>query len=484
MSVATDPVLPRRSFPSVALWRSRPAAGRILRGGRLSDAGRLPRYLLLAFAGLGAIWGPITGYLMTAPPVYDSAMSLILPGSGAASSVNLANIGQASTHANSAFASSAISPTETYKRLLTADRVLRDAAARVGLSDRDFGRPKVKLVDQTAFIHVQMTAADAGAVQRRLQALLEAFMEEIDRLRSDEQDARETGGLDAIRDYRDSVARTRADIDALRAETGLHSAEQFERLVDEADGLAQRIAVLQAELQMAQSTVAGMEARLGTSADGAALILRLNGDQTYRALMQTMAEAASVLSDAEARYGPRHPEVEAAAATHRDARRKVAARAEDLTGSPIVPERTEADGRGALLTDLVRQEAARAGLAAQLATLREQYESETARLKRLAPLATRLDDLQRDLDVAEAVFASAIARSQSQRTDVYASYPLVQVLEDPTLPDRPSSPNLKLSLAAGIAASLMLGLALALGWLRRAIITGLTRGAGERRDPA
>ncbi|QRF68582.1 hypothetical protein GQA70_18060 [Ponticoccus alexandrii] len=477
-------MLPRRVFSYIPLWRTRPTFGRILRGGRLSDAGRLPRYLLLAFAGLGAIWVPIVGYLMTAPPVYDSTMSLILPGSGASSSVNLANIGQASTHANSAFASNAISPTETYKRLLTADRVMRDAAARLGLSGHDFGRPKVKLVDQTAFIHVAMTAADAAAVQERLQALLAAFMEEIDRLRSDEQLSRETGGLDAIRDYRDSVARTRSDIDDLRAATGLHSAAQFESRVDEVDALAQRIAVLQAEVQRAASAVAGMEARLGVKSDEAALILRLNGDQTYRALMQTMADAASVLSDAEARYGPRHPEVEAAAALHRDARRKVEARVEALAGTPMVPERADADGRGALLTDLVRQEAARAGLAAQLAALRAQHVSETAQIQTLAPLAARLDDLQRDLDVAEAVFASAIARSQSQRTDVYASYPLVQVLEDPTLPDRPSSPNLKLSLAAGIGATFMLGIALALGWLRQAIITGLTRGAGPRDDHA
>lgn len=48
----------------------------------------------------------------------------------------------------------AISTTEPYKRLLIADRVLHDAAARLGLHDRDFGRPKVKLVDQTAFIHI------------------------------------------------------------------------------------------------------------------------------------------------------------------------------------------------------------------------------------------------------------------------------------------------------------------------------------------
>ena len=96
-----------------------------------------------------------------------------------------------------------------------------------------------------------------------------------------------------------------------------------------------------------------------------------------------------------------------------------------------------------------------------------------ATLARLAPAAARLEDLQRDFSVAEAVFASAIARSQSTKSDVYASYPLVQVLENPSLPDRPSSPNRKLALAAGGAATLMLIIGLALGWGRSALIDKL-----------
>jgi uncharacterized protein involved in exopolysaccharide biosynthesis len=47
---------------------------------------------------------------------------------------------------------------------------------------------------------------------------------------------------------------------------------------------------------------------------------------------------------------------------------------------------------------------------------------------------------------------------------------LVQVLENPSLPDRPSSPNRKLAIAAGGAATLMLLISLVLGWVRSAVI--------------
>ena len=81
-----------------------------------------------------------------------------------------------------------------------------------------------------------------------------------------------------------------------------------------------------------------------------------------------------------------------------------------------------------------------------------------------------MQDLQRDFSVAEAVFATAIARTQSTKSDVYASYPLVQVLENPSLPDRPSSPNRKLAIAAGGAATLMMLMGLLMGWMRSAVI--------------
>ncbi|EEB71088.1 conserved hypothetical protein [Ruegeria sp. R11] len=132
-----------------------------------------------------------------------------------------------------------------------------------------------------------------------------------------------------------------------------------------------------------------------------------------------------------------------------------------------------AGARAELLSRLVQLDATRAGTAEQLKTMKTRLQQEQATLARLAPAAARLEDLQRDFSVAEAVFASAIARSQSTKSDVYASYPLVQVLENPSLPDRPSSPNRKLALAAGGAATLMLIIGLALGWGRSALIDKL-----------
>ena len=317
-------------------------------------------------------------------------MSLILPGSGAASSVNLAEIGQASSHSSSAFSSNSVSPTETYKRLLAADRVLRAAANRVEVDVRSFGKPQVRLVDQTAFIHVKMVGPDPEAAQRRNAALLEAFFSEIDRLRSDEMDSRQTGGLDAILDYRDSVARTRIEIEGLRKVTGLHSVQQYDRQLDELDALRARIDTAAAAHERQLATVRGLEQRLGADAQMTAHILRLNADTDSVALIDTMARATSNLSQARSRYGEQHPKVLKARTARDAARAKAEARAIALTGEASALERSIEGGRGALLTELVRQEAVRQGLFAELEKLRTHASFQGERLSELAPLAARL----------------------------------------------------------------------------------------------
>ncbi|MFI2770328.1 hypothetical protein ACH50P_22980, partial [Sulfitobacter sp. M22386] len=129
-----------------------------------------------------------------------------------------------------------------------------------------------------------------------------------------------------------------------------------------------------------------------------------------------------------------------------------------------------AGARAELLAQLVRMDAERAGVREQHATLSARLKEDLTKQQRLAATAAKLQDLQRDFSVAEAVFATAIARTQSTKSDVYASYPLVQVLENPSLPDRPSSPNRKLAIAAGGAATFMMLLGLTLGWIRSALI--------------
>ena len=447
---------------------------RILMGGQISDLGRFPRYLAFALVGGTLIWAPITGYLRTAPLSFKSSTSLILPGSGASASMNLNGIGQASSYANSAFSSNSVSPTETYKRLIGADRILEAAARSMGLSRAEFGKPRIDLVDQTSLIHLEITGGTAEDAQARGDALLGAFFAELDALRTDEQATREDSGLAAIADYRNSVAATRSDIARLQRETGLISADQYDAIVDATRLLDARVQDLAATLEEKTQSVAALQASLGIPANAAAATLKLFADAEYIALVDEVALHAADLAKARSQFGEGHPKVQSARSAHAAASAAALRQAATVTGLDAAQleslDLAPAGARAELLAQLVRMDAERIGTAQEHATLSARLAAEKARQQNLASAAARLQDLQRDFSVAEAVFATAIARTQSTKSDVYASYPLVQVLENPSLPDRPSSPNRKLAIAAGGAATMMLLFGLLLGWMRSAVI--------------
>lgn len=466
----------------LALWR-RPlrqlSFARLLTGGRVSDAGRLPRYAGVFLLGAAAIWAPITGYLQTAPLRYTSYMSLILPGSGASASVNLNDIGQASSYANSAFSSNSISPTETYKRLIGAERILIDAAQAMGMQRRDFGNPRINLVDQTGLIHLQLVGNSPEDAQRRGEAVLTAFFDELDRLRRDEQVTREDGGLEAIRDYRDSIQATRDAIADLQRQTGLYSAQQYHDQVTANEVLRGDVDRFGAELQQRAGSVAMLQAKLGLTPDQAAAALKLFADAEYLAMVHQMSAQAAELAGLSSRFGQQHPLVTRARGSYLMERRNAQARATALTGldaATLAQIDVAPDGaRAELLAELVRQETDRAGIEAKWTEMSTRFTRESRRLERMAPMAARLEDMQRDFSVAEAVFASAIARTQSSKSDIYASYPLVQVLENPTLAEEPSSPRRKIAIAAGLAATFMVLIGLSLAWVRSALIGRLLR---------
>ena len=121
----------------------------------MPSVGRYRRYLVALAGPLTVVWGITFAYLLFAPDRYDSRMTLILPGTGVGGSINLESIGQATTTTASAFSSPSLSPTENYKRLLTSDIVLRDAARRAGEDEGAFPAPSIKLIDQTlSLIHI------------------------------------------------------------------------------------------------------------------------------------------------------------------------------------------------------------------------------------------------------------------------------------------------------------------------------------------
>lgn len=458
--------------------RHTPSSARVFRGGRLLDAGRLPRYLLLMGVAAACVWTPISAYVRLTPPAFRSEVSLILPGSGAQASVNLADLGQASSSAASAFSSSRISPTETYKRLLAANRTLARTADALGISQDALGKPRIELVDETSLIHFSLMGGSPAEAQGRTAQLLAVFLEEIEILRQDEMRNREISAQGAISEYEADVTDLRDQIAALQLESGLVSYSHYEDLVKERDALDIKLAEAFAARRAKDAQTQVLSQKLGLSPDQAAVNLRLHADPEFQELARTLSENRATLAIAQGRFGPRHPQVTSAVHRTNGAETELRARSAVLLGGAGLATRSALDiapdpARAALLSELVELAGLCKNLATTEATLRAQRDAANARLAELAPMAARLDDLSRDYQVAETVFSSALARADTTKADVFASYPLVQVLADASLPLKPTSPKPLIAIAAGVAATLMILMGLVLAWIRRPLIDKL-----------
>lgn len=471
------------TFPFRLFIRSRPHCARIFRGGRLSDAWRLPRYVVLMGCLATGIWLPISAYVRFTPASYTSEVSLILPGSGAQSSVNLANLGQASSSAASAFSSSRISPTQTYKRLLAANRTLERTALNLGIDMAHLGEPKITLVDETSLIHFAMVGPSPDTAQAIANALLAAFLEEIAILRRDELERREVSSQSAITDYEKAVDDLREEIATLQKQSNLVSFAHYEELVRERDALANRLDSEHANRRAIDAQMLSLSGQLGVSVELASANLRLHADPEFQQLALGLSQQGAELAEARGRFGPRHPKVTNALQKVLGTEAELNRRSTIVLGGVPVVEMAKFDlsptsARAGLMANLVELASLCKNYANVEGTLKSQLQIMDTRLAVLAPQATRLDDLSRDYQVAEAVFSSALARVDTTKSDIYASYPLVQVLADGSLPKDPTSPKEIIAIAAGIVATFMVLMGLALAWIRRPLIDKLlTRGA-------
>lgn len=459
-------------------WRGRLRKLRLWRvfaGGRIDDLGRLPRYLLLTVMVFGLLWGAIFSYLRFTPASYISEVSLILPGSGASNSITLEDIGQASSFANSAFSSPSISPTQTYKRLLSANRVLTAAARNLDVEVGELGRPQIKLIDETSLIHFEMKGATPEAAQAKASELLLSFQRALNLLREDDLRFRQETATAANQEYAQRVAELRREITGVQQESGLTSFAQYQQLLTNADLLQGVIQGAEADLRHSEDAFTALTAELDIDVEMAALTLKLQANANFQGLALAVSEQAALLAIAKGQYGAGHPLVRDAVATHDGALQALLFDAATATGKfhnafhENVRLLLDTDNSG-LLVELLRlntdKHAQQATFRSYVVTLAETR----AKLATMAPYASTLDDLERDYQVAEAVFASAMARMETTKSDVYASYPLVQVLEDASLPRTPSSPNRIVAIAAGIGASMMFLITLVLAWVRRPII--------------
>ena len=440
---------------------------RVVRGGGLG--GRFRRYAIAGILGTLAIWILAIAYLVATPKSYTSSFTFVLPGTGAGSSVNLDNLGQASSLSSSAF-SPDVSPTENYRKILLSHRVLAAAGDLLGMSGA-FPTPKIELTEQTKLIIVGVVGRTPQQARDRAEALRSAFLKTLDSLRSDELQAREAASRDMLANYRGALEQAREHLIAHQVKTGLVSLEQYSGIVASVEHLREQLQDVDVRLAQARAGVEELTRILGTTPDAANLAMVLRADPLFQSGLDQMAKDDAEIAGLAGTRGEANAHLQDLRAERASIEGRLLARSAELTGQRHAeilksPDLSLRDERARLYERLVGQIADQGALQGMHDKLGAQIAENQQRVVELAQDASRLDDLKRDVQVAETVFSSELARIGTSKADFFASYSLVQTLEAPALPDRPSSPMKLVALGGAIGATFFLTLALVMTWLR------------------
>lgn len=422
------------------------------------------RYVLGAGVSVAGCFTIATAYMVLVPKSYTSEWSVILPGAGSDTRLALDGIGQAQSSASSPFSDKSLSPKVNYKEIAESRPVLQAAAKSINVTEKEFGKPKIKLVDQASIIQFEITGRSPEEARRRSWALFEAFRQRLDALRLDEVHSKNTSLRASIGDVEIGLKTARQKLLDLQTESGLASIEQYNQLVSSIETLRRDQAITRATVAEKRSAFEAVRRELNLGQSEAAQLLRLSADPELRELSATFAKASAAYAEVATRFMAEHPRVvdaRAKLASIKDAlRAKLGGNPDSqiavLKALPLDNERVLT-----LMASLIEKAAEAAGQEARLAEIDRIMADIEDRRAKLGAVAAHLDDLQRDHMIANAVFSAALARLDASKSDQYASYPLAQMLSEPTLPESPSSPRMLFAAIAAFGGSTLL----CLGWL-------------------
>lgn len=417
----------------------------------------------------------LVGVYLNAPPSFNSQMELVLPGTGASSNVSLNDVGQVVSQTTTPFSGGGFNPRVNYKQMLMSRTVLENASSALNIAPKDFGQPKVTLTEQTSIITVDIKSHSAETAAKKAWALYEALQTELDVLRADEVARRDASIKSVLQTYRERTNDARNNIVDFQQRSLLVSEDQINLMIGTQSDLSRQKHMLKGELSNLEQYVNQLSDELQVSPALASVGLMLQSDPNFSGYLSELNAASATLTEYRASWGANHPKVIAQRRRSEEAREQILAYVGQFAGvdSPkLVSALTvkESPKRAELFSQLIDAMAKVSGKSSELIEIERAEVHVSDELKVASREVAELDRLQREFDLAEAIFTSAAARLEANKADVFASYPVLQMLSQPNVPTKQASPKMVIGLAAGIFGFVCITIGLIVLWQRNRIL--------------
>ncbi|HIK04788.1 MAG TPA: GumC family protein [Trichormus sp. M33_DOE_039] len=439
------------------------------------------RYVFLSVLGNALIWGSSIQYLKVTKPTYTSEFALILTGANFGVNVNLPEIGQASASTGSGLGSSTFDPRANYEYVFTSEPVLKAAAAIAKMPDEPF-KPRIKLLDNTTIMLFEITGKSPQDSRHKALALYQAMVQRVNALRAGELQQRGQPTQKILLSAQKKLEESQKRLSEYKLRSGLSFPDQIGNLSSNIEQLRRQRAEATAQEQLTSKRMQQLIQDLGLSPQEAADAFLLHADQIFQKNLKDYSEATTTLEILMTKYGSNHPQVIKESKRQESAWTALLERGQLLTSKPMTPETlsrltlaVNGSGRDALFQSLISYQSDQKGLIAQIKALDSEIARLEQRLNTLSQRQSTLENLKRDQQIAEAVFASTLTKLDLGQGDVFSAYPLVQLAMEPSLPDEPTAPKKGLILAGAAAGSVFSTLGLALLWIRKPWIDKLAK---------
>ncbi|WP_185234924.1 GumC family protein [Teredinibacter franksiae] len=447
--------------------------------GRFSRRFRQYKYLWVSLLATLIVAGLVVAYLSKSP-VYASALSVVLPGSGSSSNFAIDDVGSASQSTRTPFSSIAFNPLVNYKEIFKSRGVIQSAAARLGVHPTALTPPRIELRERTSIIYIHADGGSAESAQRYAWALFDSFQEELERLRQDEMLRRDNSISSVMEQYRLRLMQTRQAIVDFQQRSLLVSGEQVTQLMHTLTNINERRISVQSSVRNAHDFVRQLGIDLGVSPALAGQAFRLQSDPEFRGYLKELDTSAMKVAEYSSLWGSKHPKVVAQNLRYDTAQQSLKFRSTKLVGTQSAEILHNIDlassiHRAELFASLMENYAKLQGLQAESTQLDITETKLEDRLKVFTRESAELERLEREHALAEAVFTSAAVKLEAGKSDIFASYPALQMLGLPSLPYAPKSPNTTIAIAIGAMAILFILFGLFTAWHRQYLISLLLK---------
>ena len=437
------------------------------------------KYILLAVLCNGALVALSVAYLKKTPPTYTSEALIHVASGGSGVSVNLPSIGQATTSSGTSFGSHS-DPKENFKLMATSPTILQTAANDLEVTKSEFGKPMIELINNTTLMEFSAKANTPKEAQKKVWAVYNALYNRLSKLREEELAQKNQYVEDTLREYQITLTKAQKKLSDYKASSGFTSGDQVKKLIE---NLA-KIQIDYVETSVLNRQVSDrrqqLSENLNLSPEEAANALVLGTDQEFQKILDQFTAANSALINVRAIRGVNYPDVVKARKEREENLKALLTRGGLLLKKPtdklaldfLILDNSNGSGdkRANLFSQLIDLHSEQVGIAGKLNQLRKEILGLNNQLSVLTQKEAIFETLDRDLQIAQAVFASTLTKLDLSQSDIFASFPMIQMIEEPGLAKTPATPKPGLVMAGTAVGCIFISIGLTILWWREPLI--------------